>query len=155
MWLDVYDDFYYDSGDDAYYPPRDGSIFYKTTPGYEDGGYSQRKEFYVNSSMYVKYNTANHSLFSFKTQSGFGGKLACMPRLGRFGESITSETYPAKSDITGGSLGFMLDVVNANEYLKTPGVIEYYLDTLPIVDLKKTVSAQYGGDSDSALLSNV
>ena len=118
----------------------------------------------VTSSLSVKYNTANHALFSFKE---IGSVSKCMPRLKNIEDTLSTDIYlnTSASWYRGGGLAktFRADIVDRS-LLKysVPSSDNSSKNSLPIFDLYTNVSndttshdyTKYGGNSDDALYSN-
>jgi len=102
--------------------------------------------------MYVKYNTAQHALFSFKKIGNGINEYMCMPRTRRTTDALDFDYISNPSSwYRGGTDGFrslLIDKVKLNTELTDPN------NELPIFDLYKTVINQYGGTSSDAIFNN-
>ena len=136
----------------------------KDTVDYTDGlrytgflsGYGDDEtEHPVESGMYVKYNTANHAVFSFKIRNS---KYACLPRLQNVGETnLTEELFNNPQFYRQSGDGFRVDVLSRSvlKDVFNPNS-DITKNSVPIFDLYKSVSddVRYGGKSPQAIYNN-
>lgn len=136
----------------------------KDTIDYTDGlrytgflsGYGEDEtEHPVESGMYVKYNSSNHAVFSFKTRNF---KYACMPRLKNIGEAnLTEELFSNPLFYRQAGDGFRVEVLSRSILNDIPDPnSDDTKNSVPIFDLYKSVSddARYGGKTSQALYNN-
>lgn len=121
-------------------------------------GNNQEKSSPVKQGFSMKYNTANHAVFSFKE---VGGITKCMPRLKNSNENPSSvgdyESFSNPSWYRSTSNGFIVDLIN-RDVLNTPIAADNNstVNSLPIFDIYSNVdeSTKYGGVSQTALFNN-
>lgn len=120
-------------------------------------------KYYVDSGLSIKYNTANHAIFSFKENNG---KFSCIPRIKNAGETFDYELFDNPKEWYRGDLqtnGFRLDLIdrgNLNNQLQSTD--NSTKNTSPIFDLYSNVVSdptspyyvKYGGNNSDALYSN-
>ena len=160
---------------------NDSNIFYKTNPednggsilysksvdkSYPGGTYKNVRSTdydveytdFVKYGLSMKYNTANHAIFSFKKR---GNYFATIPRLENdldYRDGYTSPELFNKPYYRTDSSKYSCDIISANKL----GYAHLSYNSVPIFDMyTKVISdpssdeySKYGGNSDDALFNN-